>query len=59
MGEDTYKLIVGTTVVAQHVSLKYACIFLEAIMHEFYADEDIRVSIEREPQPARCEVLEE
>lgn len=49
MPEVTYSIKVGTVIVAKHVSLNYACIFLKAIMQEFYNDTDIGVEIVREP----------
>ena len=49
MPEVTYSIKVGNTIVAKHVSLNYACIFLKAIMSEFYNDQDIGVEIVREP----------
>ena len=49
MSEDLYIIKVENTEVAKHVSLEYACIFLKAIMREYYNEPDIRVTIEREP----------
>ena len=49
MNENFYTIKVENTEVAKHISLEYACIFLKAIMREFYNEPDIKVTIEREP----------
>ena len=55
MKEDFYTIKVENVKIAQHISLEYACIFLKAIMQEFYNEPDIKVTIEREPDLAVCE----
>lgn len=57
MSEDLYTIKVENTEVAKHVSLEYACVFLKAIMREYYNGPDIRVTIEREPD-LTCEPKE-
>jgi hypothetical protein len=49
MNEELYTIIVENTEVAKHVPFEYACIFVKAIMREYYNEPDIRVTIKREP----------
>ena len=58
MGEDLYTIKVENTEVAKHISLEYACIFLKAIMREYYNETTIQVTIMREPD-MRCEAVKE
>lgn len=58
MGEDLYTIKVENIEVAKHISLEYACIFLKAILREFYNEPTIQVTIIREPD-MRCKNVEE
>lgn len=58
MGEDYYTLKVGTISVAQHMNIKYACLFTEAIMREFRDDDTIEITICREAKTSESKISE-
>lgn len=49
MNEDYYSIIVNNVIVAKHVTLGYAGLFMKAIMQEYWKDDTIEVTIKREP----------
>ena len=55
MGEDYYTLKVGAISVAQHMNIKYACLFTEAIMREFQDDNTIEITICREAKTSEVD----
>lgn len=48
VGTDTYKIEVSGTIIAEGVTLEYACLFAKAIMEEYWQEPDIDVTIKRE-----------
>ena len=49
MNEDYYTIKVNGVAVAKRVTLGYAGLFMKAIMQEYWKDDVIEVTIQREP----------
>lgn len=47
MNSDYYEVLVEDILVADHVSLNYAAIFLKAIFEEYYKEPSLKVSIKK------------
>ena len=49
MGTDTYMVLIDKSIVAMALSLEHAVVLVKALFNEYYAEQGLTISIQREP----------